>query len=254
MPRPARELRELVEGYLAELALSPDLGTLEEPMRHALGGKRVRPVLCLATGDALGGRVESLLPAAAAVELVHSFSLVHDDLPALDDDRERRGAPSVWARYGEASAILAGDALLVEAMRLALTYPSGSVARELVDATLAMIGGQQLDLEGGAQLDHLHSLKTGALFRASVMCALWAAEIPVDEHPPWRAFASDVGLLFQIVDDLLDGDGYVASIGEDGARRLADEAAERCRTHLEALNADAEVLEEIVNGLAVRTT
>jgi len=254
MPRPARELRELVEGYLAELALSPDLGTLEEPMRHALGGKRVRPVLCLATGDALGGRVESLLPAAAAVELVHSFSLVHDDLPALDDDRERRGAPSVWARYGEASAILAGDALLVEAMRLALTYPSGSVARELVDATLAMIGGQQLDLEGGAQLDHLHSLKTGALFRASVMCGLWAAEIPVDEHPPWRAFASDVGLLFQIVDDLLDGDGYVASIGEDGARRLADEAAERCRTHLEALNADAEVLEEIVNGLAVRTT
>jgi len=254
MPRPARELRELVEGYLAELALSPDLGTLEEPMRHALGGKRVRPVLCLATGDALGGRGESLLPAAAAVELVHSFSLVHDDLPALDDDRERRGAPSVWARYGEASAILAGDALLVEAMRLALTYPSGSVARELVDATLAMIGGQQLDLEGGAQLDHLHSLKTGALFRASVMCGLWAAEIPVDEHPPWRAFASDVGLLFQIVDDLLDGDGYVASIGEDGARRLADEAAERCRTHLEALNADAEVLEEIVNGLAVRTT
>ena len=254
MPRPARELRELVEGYLAELALSPDLGTLEEPMRHALGGKRVRPVLCLATGDALGGRVESLLPAAAAVELVHSFSLVHDDLPALDDDRERRGAPSVWARYGEASASLAGDALLVEAMRLALTYPSGSVARELVDATLAMIGGQQLDLEGGAQLDHLHSLKTGALFRASVMCGLWAAEIPVDEHPPWRAFASDVGLLFQIVDDLLDGDGYVASIGEDGARRLADEAAERCRTHLEALNADAEVLEEIVNGLAVRTT
>ena len=87
---------------------------------------------------------------------MHSFSLVHDDLPALDDDRERRGAPSVWAQYGEASAILAGDALLVEAMRLALTYPTGAVARELVDATLAMIGGQQLDLEGGAQLDHLH--------------------------------------------------------------------------------------------------
>jgi geranylgeranyl diphosphate synthase type II len=98
MPRPASDLRELVEGYLAELTLAPDLGSLEGPMRHALGGKRVRPVLCLATGDALGARVEDLLPAAAAVELVHSFSLVHDDLPALDDDRERRGAPSGWAQ------------------------------------------------------------------------------------------------------------------------------------------------------------
>jgi geranylgeranyl diphosphate synthase, type II len=253
MPQPPEKLRALVEGYLAELALMPELGSLEEPMRHALGGKRVRPVLCLATGDALGAPLENLLPAAAAVELVHSFSLVHDDLPALDGDDERRGEPSVWARYGEATAILAGDALLVEAMRLALSYQTGSVARELVDATLAMIGGQQLDLEGGAQLDHLHSLKTGALFRASVMCALWAAGIPDDEHPPWRAFASDVGLLFQIVDDLLDGDGYVASVGEGGARRLADETADRARTQLATLDADSDVLAEMVDGLAVRT-
>jgi geranylgeranyl diphosphate synthase type II len=253
MPRRPDELRELVEAYLAELKLAPDLGSLEAPMRHALGGKRVRPVLCLATGDTVGARVEDLLPAAAAVELVHSFSLVHDDLPALDDDRERRGAPSVWAKYGEATAILAGDALLAEAVRLALAYPSGNVARELVEATLGMIGGQQLDLEGGADLDHLHALKTGALFRASVLCGLWAAEIPVDEHPPWRAFASEVGLLFQIVDDLLDGDGYVASVGEAGARRLADEAAGRARACLEQVQGDTEVLEEIVDGLAVRT-
>jgi geranylgeranyl diphosphate synthase type II len=253
MPRRPDELRELVEAYLAELKLAPDLGSLEAPMRHALGGKRVRPVLCLATGDAVGARVEDLLPAAAAVELVHSFSLVHDDLPALDDDRERRGAPSVWAKYGEATAILAGDALLAEAVRLALAYPSGNVARELVEATLGMIGGQQLDLEGGADLDHLHALKTGALFRASVLCGLWAAEIPVDEHPPWRAFASEIGLLFQIVDDLLDGDGYVASVGEAGARRLADEAAGRARACLEQVQGDTEVLEEIVDGLAVRT-
>ena len=136
MPQTPEKLRALVEAYLDELALMPELGSLEEPMRHALGGKRVRPVLCLATGDAIGAPVENLLPAAAAVELVHSFSLVHDDLPALDDDDERRGEPSVWARYGEATAILAGDALLVEAMRLALTYPTGSVARELVEATL----------------------------------------------------------------------------------------------------------------------
>ena len=135
--------------YLDELALTPELGTLAEPMRHALGGKRVRPVLCLATGERSARGSRAVLPAAAAVELVHSFSLVHDDLPALDDDAERRGAPSVWAAYGEATAILAGDALLAEAFRLALSYPAAEVARELVEATLGMIGGQRLDLEGG---------------------------------------------------------------------------------------------------------
>jgi geranylgeranyl diphosphate synthase type II len=254
MPQPTEVLRALVEGYLDELSLAPDLGSLEQPMRHALGGKRVRPVLCLATADAVGARVEDVLPAAAAVELVHSFSLVHDDLPSLDDDRERRGAPSVWAQYGEATAILAGDALLVEALRLALHYPTGAVARELVDATLSMIAGQQLDLEGGAELDRLHRLKTGALFSASVMCALWAAEIPIEEHTPWRAFSSELGLLFQIVDDLLDGDGYVLDVGEDGARRLADEAAARAHERLAEIDADTDVLAGIVDDLAVRTS
>ncbi len=253
MQQRIEQLRELVESYLAELALTPELGTLEPAMRHALGGKRVRPVLCLATGDAVGARVEDLLPAAAAVELVHSFSLVHDDLPALDDDRERRGAPSVWAHYGEATAILAGDALLAEAVRLALSYPTPAVARELIDATLAMIAGQQIDLEGGAPLDRLHALKTGALFSASVMCGLWAAEVPVSEHAPWRAFAAELGLLFQIVDDVLDGDGYVLEVGEEHARRLADEAADRARARLDALDADTSVLEAIVGELAVRT-
>jgi geranylgeranyl pyrophosphate synthase len=253
MPQGTDQLRALVEGYLAELALTPELGTLVEPMRHALGGKRVRPVLTLATADAIGYPVEDVLPAAAAVELVHSFSLVHDDLPALDDDRERRGAPSVWAQYGEATAILAGDALLAEAMRLVLSYHRVSVARELIGATLAMISGQQMDLEGGVQLDELHALKTGALFSASVMCALWAADVPIDEHPPWRAFAGELGLLFQIVDDLLDGDGYMLEVGEDGARRLADEAAERAHARLAEIDADTEVLASIVDELAVRT-
>jgi geranylgeranyl diphosphate synthase, type II len=222
-------------------------------MRHALGGKRVRPLLCLATGDAVGAAPERLLPAAAAVELVHSFSLVHDDLPSLDDDRERRGALSVWAQFGEATAILAGDALLAEAMRLALTYPTPAVARELTAATLAMIGGQQLDLEGTAELERLHALKTGALFNASVMCGLWAAEVPVSEHGPWRAFAGELGLLFQIVDDVLDGDGYVLEVGEERARRLADEAAERAQERLAEIDADTDLLAEIVDSLASRT-
>jgi geranylgeranyl diphosphate synthase, type II len=253
MPLRTEQLVALVEGYLAELALTPELGSLEPPMRHALGGKRVRPLLCLATGDAVGAAPERLLPAAAAVELVHSFSLVHDDLPSLDDDRERRGAPSVWAQFGEATAILAGDALLAEAMRLALTYPTPAVARELTAATLAMIGGQQLDLEGTAELGRLHALKTGALFNASVMCGLWAAEVPVSEHGPWRAFAGELGLLFQIVDDVLDGDGYVLEVGEERARRLADEAAERAQERLAEIDADTDLLAEIVDSLASRT-
>ena len=253
MPRPPEQLRALVERYLDELALTPELGTLEAPVRHALGGKRVRPVICLATADAVGLELGGILPAAAAVELVHSFSLVHDDLPALDNDAERRGAPSVWAAYGEATAILAGDALAVEAFRLALSYPTPAVARELANATLAMIGGQQLDLEGGAELRHLHSLKTGALFNASVMCALWAGAVPLEEHGPWRAFAGELGLLFQVVDDMLDGDGFVLEVGEDGARRLAEEAAERAKQRLAEIDADTDVLASIVDGLAVRT-
>jgi geranylgeranyl diphosphate synthase, type II len=253
MPRPPDQLRDLVERYLDELSLTPELGSLAEPVRYGIGGKRIRPVLCLATGDAIGLPVDRLLPAAAAVELVHSFSLVHDDLPALDDDRERRGAPSVWAAFGEATAILAGDALLAEAFRLALTYPSGDVARELVEATLKMIGGQALDLQGDGDRDELHRLKTGALFSASITCALAAGDVDRSDREPWRLFATEVGLLFQIVDDLLDGDGYVLDVGEDGARRLAEEAAERAHERLEAIDGDTEVLAGIVDGLAVRT-
>jgi geranylgeranyl diphosphate synthase type II len=255
MPRAPEELRALVEDYLDDLALTPELGTLAEPIRHALGGKRVRPVLCLAAGEAAGAEVETVLPAAAAVELVHSFSLVHDDLPALDNDTERRGRPTVWSAYGEATAILAGDALLAEALRLALVYPGPEVARELVAATLGMIGGQQLDLtDGWKDLATLHGLKTGALFSASIMCGLWAAGLREAEHPPWRAFAAELGLLFQIVDDILDGDGYVREVGAEKSRRLADEAGARAQARLAAIDADTSTLSEIVAGLVARTS
>jgi geranylgeranyl diphosphate synthase type II len=253
MPRAPEELREAVESYLGSLELMPELGTLEEPVRYSLGGKRVRPVLCLAAGEAAGGDLDDLLPAAASVELVHSFSLVHDDLPALDDDEERRGQPSVWAAYGEATAILAGDALVAEAFRLALCA-GPEVARELVEATLRMIGGQQMDLEGGHELAELHRLKTGALFSASIMCGVWVAAVPEAEHGPWRAFASELGLLFQVVDDILDGDGYVAELGETRARELADEAAARAESRLAAIPADTSVLAEMVARLAARTS
>jgi geranylgeranyl diphosphate synthase type II len=222
-------------------------------MRYSLGGKRVRPVLCLAAAEAAGGDVAMVMPAAAAVELVHSFSLVHDDLPALDDDEERRGRPSVWAAFGEATAILAGDALVAEAFRLALDCGT-DVARELVDATLAMIGGQQQDLEGGHDLEELHRLKTGALFSAAVMCGVWAAGAPAAEHGPWRAFAAELGLLFQVVDDILDGDGYVTEVGVQAARALADAAAGQAEARLAEIPADTSVLAEIVQGLAARTS
>jgi geranylgeranyl diphosphate synthase type II len=251
------ELRELAEQYLDELALTPELGTLQEPMRYALagGGKRVRPVICLATAEAAGTAAEVGLPAAAALELVHSFSLVHDDLPALDDDELRRGQASTWAQHGEAAAILTGDALLAEAFRLALSYESPRVARELAQATLGMIGGQQLDVTGTASDEEtLHRLKTGSLFSASVGLALWVAGVAEAQQAPWRAFGDELGLLFQIVDDILDGDGYVLTHGIDGARRLADTAAAAALDRLTAIPADVAVLREIVAGLAARTS
>src|SRR6058998_1608145 len=224
------ELKALVEEALERLDLWPELHGQATSVRYALevGGKRVRPVIALAVGEALDAPVAQVMPAALAIELVHTFSLVHDDLPALDDDEERRGQPSTWKRFGEAAGILAGDALLAEAFRLATSYETTHVARELAEATLGMIGGQYLDITGTAPDEPtLHKLKTGCLFGAAVGLALWVARVPEAEQAAWRAFGDELGLLFQIVDDILDEDGYVLSHGTDGARRLADEAAER---------------------------
>jgi geranylgeranyl diphosphate synthase, type II len=247
------ELRTLVEDYLDGLQLSPDLGGLEEAVRYALagGGKRVRPVLCLATTEAAGGDPEQALPVAAALELVHSFSLVHDDLPALDDDLERRGRPTAHAHFGEAQAILAGDALLTEAFRLAVARPE--VAGELAGATLGMIGGQYLDINGGGRdRAELNRLKTGRLFEASVGCGLWVAGVPAQEQAPWRDFATDYGFLYQVVDDLLDDDGLVRELGRDRARTLAGATEDSVRARLLELAADTSVLSELVDELAAR--
>jgi geranylgeranyl diphosphate synthase type II len=249
------ELRALVEERLDGLELWRDLHGQAESVRFSLevGGKRVRPVICLATAEAAGAELDVAMPAACALELIHTFSLVHDDLPALDADEERRGHPSTWKQFGEAVGILAGDALHAEAFRLAASYPTAEISRELAEATLGMIGGQWLDITGGGDEVTLHRLKTGRLFAASVGLALWAAEVPVSEQGAWRGFGEELGLLFQIVDDILDSDGYVLTHGADGARTLADEAAERARARLAEVAADTSVLREIVDGLAVRT-
>ncbi len=254
--RPADELREAVETYLRALSFAPELGRLDDALRYSLesGGKRIRPVLCLAVAEAGGAEVDDALPAAAALELVHTFSLVHDDLPALDDDDERRGRPSAHIAFGEGVALLAGDALMVEAVRLALTYERTDIAGELVDATLGMIGGQHRDITGDdGDLEALHRLKTGRLFVAAVRIGLDVAAVPEAQRAPWLAFGDDVGLLFQVGDDLLDGDGYVERLGQGGAAEFAEQAADRARSRLDELDLDTTVLRELVDVLAVRT-
>src|SRR5919108_949129 len=173
MPR-LDEYRELIEEYLDALPFAEELGPLTEAMRYSLegGGKRIRPLLCLACGEATGSRPEELLPAAAAVELVHTFGMVHDDLPALDDDALRRGRAPSHVQFDEATAILNGDALLAQAFELALSYPTPEVARELSRAALGMIGGQYDDVRGEGDLLRRNALKTGRLFEAAVGCAL----------------------------------------------------------------------------------
>lgn len=272
------DLRQLTEGFLGGLPFAPELGKLEEALRYSLlgGGKRIRPVLCLATGEALGLDADELLPAACSLELVHTFSLVHDDLPALDDDDLRRGQPSAHVRFGEDVAILAGDALLAEAFRLALRYPSPDVARELAEATLGMIGGQYLDVttDGEVEADglrRLHALKTGRLLRASVTTATAVAALPEAARAPWRAFGDELGVLFQIVDDVLDATGtaeelgktpgkdevagkvtYVSLHGLERARELADEARARVLERLARLPGETDVLAELVETIRDR--
>ncbi|HEX2504843.1 MAG TPA: polyprenyl synthetase family protein [Gaiellaceae bacterium] len=276
--RAPEELRALVEAELARLPFASELGRLEEALRYSLlgGGKRIRPVLCLATGEALGCEPERCLPAACSLELVHAFSLVHDDLPALDDDDLRRGQPSAHVRFGEDVAILAGDALLAEAFRLALSYPTPAVARDLAEATLGMIGGQYIDVTTNGRVDpealrRLHELKTGRLLRASILLATSVAGLSEDERAPWSAFGAELGLLFQIVDDILDATGtaeelgktpgkdeaagkatYVSVHGLEAARELADETRSRVLDRLGALAGKTTVLADLVAAIHAR--
>jgi geranylgeranyl diphosphate synthase type II len=213
------DLRLLVDGALENLRFSAAAATagLEEAMRYSLlaGGKRVRPVLALATARALDADPERFLPVAAAIELIHTYSLIHDDLPAMDDDSLRRGLPTSHVKYGEDVAILAGDGLFAEAVRLFCGQP-GDPARvlaamqELAGATGVdgMVGGQYVDVTRGEDdaegLRTLHVLKTGRLIAASVGVVLVLEGLGEPETIPYRRFAGELGVLFQIVDDILD--------------------------------------------------
>jgi geranylgeranyl pyrophosphate synthase len=215
---------------------------LHEAMRYAVlgGGKRVRPLLVYLTGEALGAPPERLDAPAAAVELIHAYSLIHDDLPAMDDDDLRRGRPTCHRAFGEATAILAGDALQVLAFELLATdknmVPDDrqrmSIVRELAAAsgTSGMAGGQAIDLwaEGRemdvATLETMHALKTGALIRASILMGAWSADsVPAQSLQVLSDFGAAIGLAFQIQDDILDVEGDTDTLGKtagaDSARQ-----------------------------------
>jgi geranylgeranyl diphosphate synthase, type II len=252
------ELRELVDRALERLRFSraePTAG-LEEAMRYSLlaGGKRVRPVLALATARALGAEPERFLPSACAIELIHTYSLIHDDLPAMDDDELRRGLPTSHVKFGEDVAILAGDGLFAEAVRIFSEQPGPpervlAALAELSAATgvAGMVGGQYVDVteetRDAAALRDLHALKTGRLIEASVGVVVVLEGLPEPETIPYRRFAGELGVLFQIVDDILDVTGsderlgkphgsderhgkltYVSLFGLDRARELAAES------------------------------
>jgi geranylgeranyl diphosphate synthase type II len=257
-------------------------------MRYSLlaGGKRIRPVLALATAEAVGEDPDRVLPLAAALELIHTYSLIHDDLPAMDDDELRRGRPTCHVRFGEDVAILAGDGLFAEAIRLVVERQSGDPSRvlgalaEIVDAASVggMVGGQYMDVAGAAGLDaqglrHLHELKTGRLIAASVACVLRFRGMSEPATIPYRRFAAELGVLFQIVDDILDVTGdeealgkpqgsderhgkrtYVSVFGLEKARELASESHSKARTALADAGGSTSTLEQMTDYILTRQT
>jgi geranylgeranyl diphosphate synthase, type II len=295
------DLRELVEDYLEQLRFSEISATegIEEAMRYSLlaGGKRIRPVLVLATARSIGLEPERVLPAAAAIELIHTYSLIHDDLPAMDDDELRRGMPTSHVKFGENIAILAGDALFAEAIRLFTESQEGhpaavlSALTELITAAGVggMVGGQYIDVtvfdaaargdwsaavsQNAARLREMHALKTGRLVAASVGVPLRLGEVSEDETIPYRRFADELGVLFQIVDDILDVTGsdaelgkptgsderhgkltYVSAYGLERARELASESYEKAREALEGASAQSDDLIRITDFIYTRHT
>ncbi|UCD79766.1 MAG: polyprenyl synthetase family protein [Desulfobacterales bacterium] len=207
--------------------------TLIKAMKYSLmaGGKRIRPVLCLGATEALGGRSEDALTAACAIEMIHTYSLIHDDLPAMDDDGLRRGKPTCHIAFNEATAILAGDALLTLAFEiLSSTSPEDAemsakclkIIRIISTAAgcQGMIQGQMLDIasEGcqlsASELESMHSLKTGALIEASLHCGAVIADAGEHQKEMLKAYGRNIGLAFQVTDDILNVEGNPELMGK----------------------------------------
>jgi geranylgeranyl diphosphate synthase type II len=284
-------LRTQVDAYLAEVQFTTgaDLAGLAEAMRYSLlaPGKRIRPVLALATALAVGREPQDVMPLAAALELIHTYSLIHDDLPAMDDDDLRRGRATCHVAFGENVAILAGDALYAEALRHIAVHQPGDPADLLRAIGLltsatgvdGMVGGQYLDVSdvapsGPDGLRRLHALKTGRLIAASVECVLELVPAGEPETMLFGQFASELGVLFQIVDDILDVTGtdaalgkpsgsdarhgkrtYVSEHGLERARELANDSHAAARAALAgAAPGGAPELEQITDFIYTRTS
>ncbi len=262
--------------------------SVHQAMRHSVfaGGKRLRSILCLESGRLFGGDETSLLRLGSALELIHTYSLIHDDLPALDNDDLRRGKPTCHRAFGEATAILAGDALLTLAFEV-LSYPGPPpeesklrVIHELCHAMGTrggMVGGQMVDLETAGHsadsitLDYIHSAKTGAFFRAAVRSGALYSDVPEADLDRVTTYGEKVGLAFQIADDLLDvlgsrealgkavrKDGhqckatYPALHGVEESRRIASKLVREACAILELYGRRAQKLQEIAHFLIAR--
>ncbi len=282
------ELAELVNEAL-EKALPPGegpIGRLSAAMRHSVfaGGKRLRPALVLECAEVTGGRAADALPAACAVEMVHTYSLIHDDLPAMDDDDLRRGRPSCHMAFDEATAILAGDALLALAFETASAVEPAEVAQEVVRTLAraagptALVGGQMMDMAGADEeitverVEAIHSAKTAALIAASCRMGAVVGRGAVDaDVERLEDYGRLLGRAFQIADDVLDATSsaedlgktpgkdaaagkatYPAAVGIDVAREEARELSELAVAALEAFGARADCLRELARFVIER--
>jgi farnesyl diphosphate synthase len=284
MPTDNEHIERVLDGALPPESLAPQ--RLHRAMRHATldGGKRLRARLVYATGRLFELSMTQLDSAAAAVEMIHAYSLIHDDLPAMDDDALRRGKPTVHIAFDEATAILAGDALQALAYEtlVCAEWPDAAklaALQELISASgsRGMCGGQQLDMDAGgktltlADLQNVHALKTGALIKAAIRLPAIVAGADSDARAALDAFADDLGLVFQIQDDILDVEAsteqlgksagkdaaqakatYPALLGLDGAKALLSELAERMPRHLERFGEPADALKSLAEFAVFR--
>jgi geranylgeranyl diphosphate synthase type II len=255
--------------------------TLRAAMEYSLfaGGKRLRPALALGAAEIVSGSDEAAMPAACALEMIHTYSLMHDDLPCMDDDDLRRGKPTAHKAFGEANAILAGDALLTMAFDVAAQSGNLAVVGELAQAAgvAGMVGGQVLDLESEnkeltlEELRHIHAYKTGALIRASVRVGALIGGATGEPLEALTRFGESIGLAFQIADDILDVVGSEAAIGKrvgsdaykqkstyprlvglERARVLAREAVDEAVAVLEPFGCEADVFRALARFIIER--
>lgn len=215
--------------------------TIHKAMRYSLfaGGKRLRPILCIAAAEACGGKASKAIPAACAVECIHTYSLIHDDLPCMDNDDFRRGKPTSHKVFGEGVAVLAGDALLTIAFEIlarsegSSRYRMPALIRELATASGSfwLIGGQVADLEGegekidGAQLKFIHQSKTAALLTASIRLGAMSANASEQKLASLTTFGKSLGLAFQVIDDILDVTQTSEKLGKSAGKDVAAQKA-----------------------------